>query len=200
MPRRPGLNISSRRDSWPRRPRTSRTQHSCGLRRPRSAEQGGCARDNAPAGPDTHSFPAPWPFKFATGSLLERSVQLGRAHGRGGSSGDCSCLRAALRRGSGGPWAGASAPSPLPWDSFTLSPFVPRPTSAAWPIRAPRCERSGHGRRPIKASGCRGCGPGHPKRTRGPVTIGCHRWGWPPRLPLGSGSPAAPCFSASRSG
>ena len=34
-------------------------------------------------------------------------------------------LGAALRWGSGGFWEGASAPSPLPWDSFALSPFDP---------------------------------------------------------------------------
>jgi hypothetical protein len=48
--------------------KASRIQHSCGLRRPRSAEQGGCAGDSVPAGPDTYTFPAPWPFKFASGS------------------------------------------------------------------------------------------------------------------------------------
>src|SRR5262249_43763954 len=37
-PWRPGFTIGSKRDSGPRRPQTSRTQHSCGLRRPRSAE------------------------------------------------------------------------------------------------------------------------------------------------------------------
>jgi hypothetical protein len=59
--------------------------------------------------------------------------------------------------------------------------------------------RSGHGRRPIKATGYRGCGPGRPRRTRGPLTAGCRPWGWPRRLPLGLGSPAAPWLSASRS-
>src|SRR5262249_56886900 len=51
-------------------------------------------------------------------------VQLGRAHGRGGSSGDSSFF-GALQWGSGGFWEGASAPSPLLWDSFALSPFHP---------------------------------------------------------------------------
>src|SRR5947209_17987381 len=44
------LAIGGRRDSWPRRPRTSRTQPSCGLRRPGSAGPGGCAGEHAPAG------------------------------------------------------------------------------------------------------------------------------------------------------
>jgi hypothetical protein len=38
-----------------------------------------------------------------------------------------------------------------------------------------------------------------PERTRGPLTVVCHRRGWPPRLPLGVGSPAAPWLSVSRS-
>ena len=52
-------------------------------------------------------------------------VQLGRAHGRGGSSSDSSLFQAALRWGSGGPWEGALAPNPLLWDSFALSPCNP---------------------------------------------------------------------------
>ena len=110
-------------------------------------------------------------------------VQLGRAHGRGGSSSDSSLFQAALRWGSGGPWEGALAPNPLLWDSFALSPFVPRPTPAAL-RRAPRSGISGHGRCPIQPAGCRGCGQGHPIWTRGPVTTGCHRCGWPPKAPV----------------
>jgi len=133
-----------------------------GLRRPHSAERGGCAGLSAPAGPDTHSFPGPWPFEVASGSLCKESVQLGRAHGWGGSPGDSSLFSgAAFRWGSGGFWEGASAPSPFSGDSFALSPFIPRPTSGAW-YRHRGSKVSGHGRRPIKAAGCRGCGRGHP--------------------------------------
>jgi len=110
--------------------RTSRTQHSCGLRRPRSAEQGGCAGDSAPAGPDTYTFPAPWPFEVSSGSPPEGGVQFGRAHGRGGSSGDSSFFRGAAV-GVGRTLGGCFGTEPVPVDSFVLSPFVPRPTSAA---------------------------------------------------------------------
>jgi len=182
-------------------PWTSRTQHPCGLRRPYSAERGGCAGVSAPVGPDTHGFPAPWPFDSASGSLLERSVQLGRAHGRGGSSGDCSCSR---QRCGGGRVDFGRVPrhgTRLPWDSCALIPFNP-PTHlrGAALIHTAVQKKGGHGRRPIKAAGCRGCGRGHPNRTRGPLTTGCHRCGWPRRLPFGVGSPAVPRLSASRSG
>jgi hypothetical protein len=158
------LVIGGKRDPWPRRPWTSRTQHSCGLRRPRPAEQGGCAGGGAPAGPDAQSFPGPWPFEVRRAHLREGRVQLGSAHGRGGPSG-VSSLVVAVRRGSGGLWGGASAPSPqqvrqlradLAW-----SPDPPpgrglvRRTTAVW-------SESGRGRRPIKAAGCRGYGRGHP--------------------------------------
>jgi hypothetical protein len=49
--------------------KASRTQRPCGLRRPRSEEQGGCAGVGAPAGPDTYPFPAPWPFELVGGVL-----------------------------------------------------------------------------------------------------------------------------------
>jgi hypothetical protein len=123
------------------RPRTSRTQHTCGLRRPRSGERGGCAGGQAPAGPDTRSFPAPWPFEDRRAHLRQGRGQLGSAHGRGGSSGDSS-FSGAPRRGSGGPWDGASAPSPFTWDSFALIPLVPRPTPGARPGRAATACRS----------------------------------------------------------
>ena len=145
--------------------------------------------------------PGPWPFDRASGSLLERGVQLGRAHGRGGSSGDCSCSR---QRCGGGRVDFGRVPrhgTRLPWDSCALSPFDP-PTHlrGAALIHTAVQKKGGHGRRPIKAAGCRGCGRGHPNRTRGPLTTGCHRCGWPRRLPFGVGSPAVPRLSASRSG
>jgi hypothetical protein len=71
-----------------RGPRTSRTQHSCGLRRPRPAGPGGCAGEQAPAGPDSRPFPVPWPVKKRRARLREGRGQFGQAHGRGGSSGD----------------------------------------------------------------------------------------------------------------
>jgi hypothetical protein len=105
------LAIGGRRDSWPPRPRTSRTQHSCGLRRPSPAGPGGWARDSAPAGPDTQGFPAPWPFEGGGLTSLQGRGQLGTAHGRAGSSA-IPPSGAVVRRGSGRPWDGAQAPSP----------------------------------------------------------------------------------------
>jgi hypothetical protein len=169
----------------PAGPTTSRTQHSCGLRRPNPAGSGGCVRVRALAGPDTYSFPAPWPFEVAAGSLPGGGVPFGRAHGRGGSSGDASWSGAALWRGSGGLWDVASAASPLPWDSVTLSPLVPRPTPAAPRVvhtAVPR--RSGHGRRPIQASGCRGCGRGHPNTDSWSTDNGLSSLGLAPLAPV----------------
>jgi hypothetical protein len=196
------LAISGRRDPGPRRPTTSRTPHSCGLRRPSPARPGGCAGEQAPAGPDPHSFPAPWPFKERRAHLPQGRGPFGTAHGRGGSSGVSSSFGAAARRGSGGPRDGASAPSPYSvrqlHADLVLSPDPP-------PGRRPRTDHRGQGsnrrgRRPTKASGGRGCGPGHAGRTRGPVTSVCRRCGWPRRLPFGRGSPAAPGLRAARSG
>src|SRR5262245_15698793 len=45
--------------------------------------------------------------------------------------------------GVGWTWEGASAPGPFTWDSFTLIPFVPRPTAAAWPAGPPRTMKAG---------------------------------------------------------
>ena len=124
--------------------------------------------------------------------------QLGKAHGWGGSSGDGFLLRGGPA-GVGRTWDGASAPSPLSLRQLRLISLRP-PTHlrSVWSTTADR--RCGHGRRPIKAAGYRGCGPEHPQRARGPLTAGCHREGWPQRLPLGHGSPAAPWLRASRSG
>ena len=198
-PQRPGLAIGSWRGSWPRRPRTNRTQPTCGLRRPRSAEQGGCARSSVLAGPDTHRFPAPWPFKVRRAHLPEGEgpVRLGSRTGR-------VVRRFLLLRsapaGVGGTrgWCFGTKPVYLRQRHADLvRPPTHRRGAARWWATADG--QGGHGRRPIKASGCRGCGPGHPQRTRGPVTMGCHRWGWPRWLPLGLGSPAAPWLNVLRS-
>ena len=182
------------------RPRTSRTQHPCGLRRPHCAEQGGCARDSAPAGPDTHTFPVPWPFEVRRAHLPGGRGQLGSAHGRGGSSG-VSSFAGAPRRGLGGPGMVLRHQARHNGDSLALissRPPTHRLGAARW--SSLRTAKGGRGRRPIKPAGCRGYGPGHPRRTPGPLTAGCPRWGWPPGLPLGPGSPAAPGLRASRSG
>ena len=125
------LAIGGRRDSWPGRPRTSRTQHSCGLRRPGPAGPGGCAGGGVPAGPDTHSFPGPWPFKERRAHLPQGRGQLGKAHRWGGSSGDRSLLRGGGPAGVGRTWDGASAPSPY-------SVRRPRADLVSWPPTHPR--------------------------------------------------------------
>src|SRR5262249_37081051 len=86
---RPGLNITGRRGSGPGW--SNAEPHPTLMRTPAAPPRKVgrlCRRlgDNAPAGPDTYTFPAPWPFKVSSGSPPERGVQFGRAHGRGGSS------------------------------------------------------------------------------------------------------------------
>src|SRR5205823_4915881 len=110
------------------RPRTSRTQHSCGLRRPRSAERGGCAGSGVPAGPDTRSFPAPWPFKSG-GLVSQGRGQLGKAHGWGGSSGDRLLLRGRGPAGVGRTLGWRLGAKPVLGETaLRRSRFVPRPT------------------------------------------------------------------------
>src|SRR5262249_57390414 len=132
----PGLAAGGKRGPGPEGNETSRTQHSCRLWRPRSAEQGGCARNGVPAGPDTRSFPAPWPFKVRRAHLLGRGGQLGTAHGRGGSSG-VSSLPGALRRGAGGPRGGGSGSNPAqtrqPRPDLACSPTPPPPPGPCTP-------------------------------------------------------------------
>jgi len=125
VPWRPGLASEGRRRLLAVKAKTSRTQHSCGLRRSRSAEQGGCAGVSAPAGPDTQAFPAPWPCEC--GRLTPRRECPVRPGSRSGRVVRrlLLILGAALRWGSGGLGEGASAPSPFSWDSFALSPFNP---------------------------------------------------------------------------
>ena len=151
------------------------------------------------------SVPGSVAIQKATGLLLFRSVQLGRAHGRGGSSGVRSCFSGGGLVGVGrtlGWCLGDLASSPYylrqPRADLVLSPDPPAGRRRVVDHRS--CEVSGHDRRPIEAAGCRGYGPGHPQRTRGPVTGGCPRWGWPRRLPLGVGSPAVPWLSVSQIG
>ncbi len=161
-PRRPGLAIGGRHDSGPQSAQTSRTQHSCRLWRPRSAELGGCAGEQAPVGPDTRSFPVPWPVEERRAHLRQGRGQLGSAHGRGGSSGVSSSVGAALRQGSGGPGMVLWHQARNPGDSFRLissGPPTHRRSAARYWHRGQK--KSGRGRRPIKASGCRGCGQGH---------------------------------------
>ena len=91
-------------------------------------------------------------------------------------------------------WDGASAPNPYflrqPRADVVAAPDSLPGRGLVIGHRGP--DEGGRGRRPIKRAGYRSYGPGHPGRTRSPLTGGCHRWGWLHRLPLGLGSPAAP--------
>jgi len=201
-PRRPGLAIGGRRGPWPQAQRRAAPNS--------HADSGGPAPQGQAAVPGTGPRPVP---------ILMRSPARGHSRSGGLTSPREGPVRPGSRRGrvvrrclllfrGGGPagvgrtWDGASAPSPQQWRR-------PR-ADLVWPPDPPpgRGVAVGHrgsvevgrGRRPIKASGCRGCGRGHPPRALGPLTMGCHRCGWPRGLPLGLGSPAAPWLSASRSG
>jgi hypothetical protein len=126
------LAICGRRACWAPRPETSRTQHSCGLWRPGPAGPGGCAREQAPARPDTHSFPAPWPFESdGLVSSGERPVRLGSRLGRvvgrflplPGCAPAGSCHRARRRQA-----------RPVSHQSGGLPGLRPRtPTTGSWP-------------------------------------------------------------------
>jgi hypothetical protein len=134
--------------------------------------------------------------------LREGRGQLGTAHGRGGSSGHHSSFGGRGPAGVGRTWAAASAASPYsvrqPRADLVWSPDPP---AGRGPNEGPPRSEASRAR-PASDHGGRmpGLRPRTPERARGPVTVGCHRCGWPHRLPLGSGSPAAPWLSASRSG
>ena len=196
-PSRPGSFIWGRHDSsLPGKGRTAPNTH---------ADSGGPTPQNRAAVPGAVSRPVPILMRSR---LRGHSKAAGSPPRRGGASLVRLTVGAgrqalppssgALWWGSGGPWDGASAPSPLSLRQLRLISLRP-PTHlrSVWSTTADR--RCGHGRRPIKAAGYRGCGPEHPQRARGPLTAGCHREGWPQRLPLGHGSPAAPWLSVLRS-
>ena len=186
VPRRPGLSIGGRRGH-----KTSRTQHSCGLWRPGPARPGGCAGVSALVGPDTHSFPAPWPFE-------ERRAHLpGEGPVRPGSRSGRVVRRLLLYSRGGAPvgvgWilGGCFGTEPVFWGQLRAEPVHP-PTHLRSVVQAPRI-KSKRARPASHQSGrLPGLRPRTPDRTRGPLTTGCHRCGWPRRLPLGVGSPAVP--------
>jgi len=107
----------------------------------------------------------------------------------------------ALWRGSGGPWDDASASSPSYVGQRHADPVRP-PTHRRGAARCATADsRSGRGRRPIKAAGCRGCGPGHPRRTRGPSDSGVSSLGLAPSAPVRprlAGRPVAQCLTKRR--
>jgi len=199
--RRSGLAISGRRDSWPNgRGRAAPNTH---------ADSGGPTRQGRAAVPGT----APQPVPIRIRSRRRGHSKVRRALSPKGESRSAGLTGGAgrpatppiLRRRCGGGRGDLGRVlrhrARFNWDSFALSPSAP-PTRLRGAARMSTADPKvcGHGRRPIQAAGCRGYGRGHPIRTRGPVTTGCHRGGWPRRLPLGVGSPAVPRLSASRSG
>ena len=194
------LAIGGRRDSWPGRPRTSRTQHSYGLRRPDPAGPGGCAGEQAPAGPDTHSCPGPWPFKERRAHLPQGRGQLGTAHGWGGSSGDGLLPRGCGPAGVGRTWDGASAPSPYsvrqPRADLVSSPDPP-------PGRGPMTDHRGQRGRRARPASHQSVGlPGLRPRTPGAGSWPSDSWVSSLRLapsapvrPRLAGRPAAQCLT-----
>jgi len=172
-PRRPGLLSLAGATPGPPGPRRAAPNT--------HADSGGPTPQGRAAVPGNKPRPVPILIRSrhrghskAAGSSPQGRGQLGTAHGRGGSSGDGSFFVAAARRGSGGHWDGASAPSPYslrqPRADLVSSPGPP---PGRRPVTAPRSAgQVGRGRRPIKASGCRGCGPGLTRADSWPTDIG----------------------------
>jgi hypothetical protein len=103
-------------------------------------------------------------IRRSAGSLPQGRVQLGRAHGRGGSSGDCSLVfGGGAAVGVGRILGGCFGTEPVTLGQLRAEP-VQSPDPPPW--RRQDAHRGskvgGHGRRPIKAAGCRGLCRGHP--------------------------------------
>lgn len=194
--RRSGCALASGRRL--RTPRPGRTAPNT------QADSGGPALRSRAAVPG--SVPRPVPILVrsqrrghskAAGSPSEEGLPFGRAHGRGGSSGVGSFF--ARRRGGGRvDLGGGFGLQPVILGPLRAEPVVPRPTSAAPGFHRTTEVR----RRPVShpCGGLPGLDPDIPGRTRGPLTVGCHRTGWPSGLPFGVGSPAVPWLNVSRSG
>ena len=144
--------------------KTNRTRHSDGLRRPSPAGSSGCAGSTVPAGPDTHSFPVSWPLEKRRAHLPRRVGPVRHGSRRGRSVRRFLLFEGCGPAGVGRTWDGALAPSPCsvrqPRADLVSSPGPPagrRPVGLTTAVG----QQVGRGRRPIKASGCRGCGRGH---------------------------------------
>jgi hypothetical protein len=115
-----------------------------------------------------------------------------------------SSWRAVIRRGSGGRGEDASASIPLTLgDEASASiPFAsPDPPADRGPLLPPRSgSKAGAAGVPSKRQVTGATAANTSERTRSPVTSGCHRSGWPRRLPFGFGSPAAPWLNVAGSG
>jgi hypothetical protein len=168
------------------------------------ADSGGPAPQNRAAVPGTVSRPVPILVRSRLrghskyGGLTSASGrgQFGTAHGRGGSSGVSSFFRGAAA-GVGWTLRWCFGTKPVITETASADLACP-PTHRRGVARYTTDGRSGSGRRPIQATGCRGCGPGHPRRTRGPLTAGCHRQGLTPSAPVRprlAGRPVAQCLT-----
>jgi hypothetical protein len=200
QPRRPGLLSAAGATLGPEGRRRAAPNTHADSGSPASQGRAAVPGNKPPAGPDTHSFPAPWPFNSGgLSSSRERPVRQGSRAGRIVRR-YSSSLGAAVWRGSGGPWGGASAPSP---DSvrqlhadLVLSPDPP-------PGRRPMTGHRGQGsnrrgRRPIKASGCRDYGPGHTRADSWSSDIGMSSLWLAPSAPVRprlAGRPGTQCLT-----
>jgi hypothetical protein len=175
-------------------PKTSRTQHPCGLRRPRSAERGGCAGGQCPGRSRYSCVPGSVAIRRCVGLALQRECPVRPGSRSGRVVRRLLVLGAAPRRGSGGLRDGASAPSPFTLGQLRADPVaIPRPNPAARPVAAPRIGRKTDTAGVPSKRPAAGAWPRTPASDSAvPVTTGCHRSGWPRRLPLGVGSPAVP--------
>jgi hypothetical protein len=170
------------------------------------ADSGGPVPQNRAAVPGT----TPWPVPILVRSRLRGhskaagSPSPGKGPVRLGSRSGRVVRRFLLLRGpavgAGGPGRVLRHPARLLETASRGSRWVPRPPSAAWPTGPLRTGKAGAAGVPSKRQDAAAAAQDIPERTRGPVTVVCHRKGWPPGLPLGLGSPAAPWLSASQSG
>jgi hypothetical protein len=162
IPRRPGLPSAADATPGPAgRGRAAPNTH---------ADSGGPAPQSRAAVPGTASRPVPIRIRSrlrghsTIGGLTSAKggASLARLTGGAGRPAMPSCS-GALRRGSGGPWDGASAPSPYSRRQPRADPVSsPDPPPERAPVIGHRGSVSdGRGRRPIRPAGCRGCGRGH---------------------------------------
>ena len=151
--------------------------------------------NQAPAGPDTHSCPMPWPVEKTAGSSppRERPVRQGFTAGAGRRAIPPSFVgRGPEGVGRTLGWRQGAKPVLLETAS-RRSRLVPRPAPGPRPGRvAPRTERAGAAGVPSNRRAAGVAAKDIPERTRGPMTSVCHRCGWPQGRPFGVGSPAAP--------
>lgn len=139
IPRRPGWDIPGRRDSWLKAPDEP---HPTLMRTPAAPlrRTGRLCRGQRP-GRSRYAFvPDAVAIQSSPGSPREGASRSAGLTGGAGRRAIPPGFWPAPRRGSGGPWDDASASSPLPRDSVTLSPYSPDP-----PPRRGRLHRGSQG-------------------------------------------------------